>query len=291
MNYQTGILQEIPVAARYQFFNLQLGEDPKAALQALADYAVANHIVVGLGKSLLNALGVTIPGMRSMPEFEGAGIETPCTPFSLWCWIQGEDRGDLLHKARTVRQLLAPAFSVEKVTDAFRFSTFRDLSGYEDGTENPTGDDAITTAFVSADKAGLSGSSFVAVQQWQHDLDALARLSQQAQNAAIGRDRETNEELDDAPESAHVKRTAQENFEPEAFVLRRSMPWADETHEGLMFVAFGHSFDAFEAQMRRMIGNDDGILDGLFQFTRPMTGSYFWCPPVNKGKLDLSYLF
>ena len=48
-----------------------------------------------------------------------------------------------------------------------------------------------------------------------------------------------NEELEDAPESAHVKRTAQEDFEPEAFVVRRSMPWADATSEGLEFVAFG----------------------------------------------------
>jgi hypothetical protein len=31
-------------------------------------------------------------------------------------------------------------------------------------------------------------------------------------------------------------------------VLRRSMPWADGMRGGLNFVAFGKSFDAFEAQ-------------------------------------------
>jgi len=25
----------------------------------------------------------------------------------------------------------------------------------------------------------------------------------------------------------------------------------------------------------------------LFSFTRPVTGSYFWCPPVKDGRLDL----
>ena len=59
----------------------------------------------------------------------------------------------------------------------------------------------------------------------------------------IGRRLSDNEEIEDAPKSAHVKRTAQEDFEPEAFVLRRSMPWADESGEGLVFVAFGKSFD------------------------------------------------
>ena len=68
------------------------------------------------------------------------------------------------------------------------------------------------------------------------------------------------------------------------------MPWVDGQRAGLMFVAFGASFDAFEAQMRRMAGMDDGVADALFQFTQPLTGAYFWCPPVKRGKLDLSRL-
>ena len=32
----------------------------------------------------------------------------------------------------------------------------------------------------------------------------------------------------------------------------------------------------------------EGIIDGLFQFSRPISGSYFWCPPVKDGSLDLS---
>ncbi|MCK4710133.1 MAG: Dyp-type peroxidase, partial [Gammaproteobacteria bacterium] len=99
-----------------------------------------------------------------------------------------------------------------------------------------------------------------------------------------------NEEFDEAPESAHVKRSAQENFSPEAFMLRRSMPWAEGMSGGLNFVAFGHNFDAFEAVMNRMSGNEDGIPDALFNFTRPLSGSYFWCPPMKGGEVDLSVL-
>ena len=72
--------------------------------------------------------------------------------------------------------------------------------------------------------------------------------------------------------------------------MRRSMPWADASGEGLQFVAFGKTLDAFEAQMRRMAGLEDGITDGLFRFTRPVTGSYFWCPPTFDGTLDLQAL-
>jgi putative iron-dependent peroxidase len=106
----------------------------------------------------------------------------------------------------------------------------------------------------------------------------------------MGRSLVDNVELEDVPESAHVKRTAQESFDPEAFILRRSMPWAKGDEEGLVFVAFGKSFDAYEAILRRMLGLEDGIQDALFRFSRPLTGAFYWCPPVAGGKLDLSAL-
>ena len=65
------------------------------------------------------------------------------------------------------------------------------------------------------------------------------------------------------------------------------MPWSDEDQEGLIFVAFGRSFDAFEALLRRMSGAEDGVVDGLFHFTEPIATSYFWCPPYEDGRLDL----
>jgi porphyrinogen peroxidase len=66
------------------------------------------------------------------------------------------------------------------------------------------------------------------------------------------------------------------------------MPWNDGARAGLVFVAFGRSLDAYEAQLRRMVGEEDGIVDALFGFTRPVSGAYFWCPPVKRGRLDLS---
>ena len=54
-----------------------------------------------------------------------------------------------------------------------------------------------------------------------------------------------------------------------------------------MFVAFGQSHQAFEQQMRRMAGQDDGIVDAMFAISQPVTGAYFWCPPMRDGRLDL----
>jgi putative iron-dependent peroxidase len=177
---------------------------------------------------------------------------------------------------------------VERVVDVFRYDTGRDLTGYEDGTENPQGAAAIAAALVQGAGPGRDGGSFAAVQQWLHDFDAFERLPHAARDAAIGRRLQDNAELPDAPASAHVKRAAQENFDPPAFVLRRSMPWTRDAQAGLLFLAFGRSLDAFEAQLRRMAGLDDGIADALFGLSKPVTGASFGCPPMRDGQLDLS---
>lgn len=286
--YQPGILAPVPGHSRYLEFGLVPDSDPAPALKALASRAGGEDIVVGLGQGLVRALGKAVGGLRPFPAMAGPGCAVPSTQADLWIWIRGADRGHIAGRARGLAHVLRPAFRHDRQTDGFKFDRGLDLSGYEDGTENPEGKAAIEAAFLRTGAAGLDGSSFVAVQQWAHDLDHFETLPRAERDNIIGRRLDDNEELGDAPASAHVKRTAQESFAPEAFLLRRSMPWANAGGEGLMFVAFGHSLDAFEDQLSRMTGQEDGITDALFRFTRPLTGSYFWCPPVGKGGLDLS---
>ena len=284
---QPGVLAPVPRAARYLSFSLRPRANPRRSLAALAGLADGESCVVGIGESVLRVLGSTVEGMRPFPSYAGAGFEVPSTPAALWCWLRGSDRGALFHNCREIEHALAPAFTLRQAVDAFRHGNGRDLTGYEDGTENPRGRKAVAAAAVKGMGAGLDGSTFVAVQQWVHDLDRFQSMSVKEQDNSIGRRRRDNMELARAPASAHVKRTAQESFDPEAFVLRRSMPWTDGTRAGLMFVAFGKSLDAFEAQLSRMVGAEDGIADALFRFTRPVSGSYFWCPPVRRGRIDL----
>lgn len=287
---QMGILAPLPHLARYLVLDMRAGSDPRKALEALIEQVDGERTVLGLGRSLVLALGADIKGLEGFPSLRGAPIEIAASPAALWCWLRGNDRGELMHRSRRIMQALSGAFQVRQTIDAFQYDSGRDLTGYEDGTENPTGQAAIDAAIVNGKGGGLDGGSFVAVQQWVHDFDRFESMSPSDQDHAIGRRRSDNEELDDAPPSAHVKRTAQESFDPEAFVLRRSMPWADSAGAGLVFVAFGKSFAAFEAQLRRMVGLEDGIADALFGFTRPVSGAYFWCPPMKNGRLDLSAL-
>ncbi len=289
-NTQSGILAPVPKLARYLKFSLKAGVKPRAALRELARHADGSKVVVGVGQPAALALGKKIAGLRTFPTQFGAGLVLPSTPSALWCWLRGDDRGDSLHLSRNVADSVAAAFRLDEVIDAFMFGTGRDLTGYVDGTENPKGNKAVAAAIVRGLGAGMDGSSFVAVQQWVHDFAAFQAMEKKDQDNAIGRRKKDDKELTNAPASSHVKRTAQESFEPEAFVVRRSMPWAEGTRGGLNFVAFGKSFDAFEAQLKRMVGAEDGIADALFKFTQPVSGSYFWCPPMQRGKLDLRAL-
>lgn len=287
---QPGILAEENKLARYLSFTIDSEADIYAALQALVSNVATENTVIGIGQSLVGCLNKDVPGLRTLQAQTGCGIEIPSTPAALWCWLRGNDRGEIFHRSRQIESMLAPGFALDDVIDSFQYDQNRDLSGYVDGTENPDGDEAIKAAIVQEQGLGLDGGSFVAVQQWLHDFDIFDSMSTEEQDNVIGRHISDNEEFDEAPTSAHVKRAAQESFEPEAFILRRSMPWVDGMNAGLVFVAFGKSFDAFEAILNRMLGNEDSISDALFTFTHPISGAYFWCPPVKDGKLDLTAL-
>ena len=286
---QPGILQVPPALARYLSFSLIDAARAPECLRALRELADGEATVVGLGSSLADGLQAKLQGLKVFPQITAPGLRIANAPDALWLWLRGDDRGEILHRSLKLTQLLAPAFTLKEIVDGFKHGDGRDLSGFEDGTENPEGDDAIAAATVAAaDAPAIAGSSFVATQRWQHNFERFAAMSSTAQDHAIGRRKSDNEELDEAPASAHVKRTAQESFTPEAFILRRSMPWAEGNRGGLMFVAFGKSFAAFEAQLRRMVGQEDGIVDGIFQFTVPVSGAYFWCPAMKDGRLDLA---
>lgn len=287
---QAGILQPVPQLARHLVFTHALDSNPIEYLRRLIDLVDGDKVVLGLGQSLLNHIGCDIKGMQDMPALSGAAVEVPSTPASLWIWLRGEDRGDLVIQTLEIKQRLEGAFELRDAIDCFKYRDSRDLSGYIDGTENPEGDDAEQAALVSSNIDGLDGSSFVAVQQWIHNLGHFNSLPQKEKDNIFGRRQEDNVEFDEAPESAHVKRSAQESFTPEAFMLRRSMPWNSDKQEGLVFLAFGHSFTAFDSIMKRMVGVEDGITDGLFRFTQPINGAYFWCPPMKDGAINLSLL-
>lgn len=308
-SHQRGIFADVPKHARYLRYTraaLATSADLRAILQALATLVDGEQVVLGLGLALMKDLyphaAVAIPGLHDFTAPAGSKVTWPHSPADLWLWLRAtptQDLGHLISISQQLHSLLHPAFELLDAVDAFRHmnkgdeaaGVSRDLTGFQDGTENPKGRKALAAAFAA------NGSSFVAVQHWQHRWARIHSMSKHAQDHAMGRDRASNDELEDAPESAHIKRTTQEDFilsdGSEGFSWRRSMPWVAGDTSGLHFVSFGKSFEAFERQLRRMSGADDGITDAVLHMSQPLRTSYFWCPPMLAGRqkqLNLSFL-
>lgn len=287
---QPGILAPLAPLGCSLAFRLADGASAREALARLQARFDPEWGVVGLGEPLVRLLGADIPGLRTFPAWSGPGCTAPSDQHALWLLLRAGDRSRLFERTQAVRALLAPAFALADRMDTFQYGVHRDLTDYEDGTENPSPEDSVGVALVDGDDPRLAGSSFVAVQRWDHDLDAFHARTQRERDDIIGRRQADNEELEDAPESAHVKRSAQEDYSPEAFMVRRSMPWTHGLRQGLEFIAYARSFEPFEQILHRMLGRDDGVVDALFSFSRPVNGAYYWCPPVNGRRLDLDAL-
>jgi putative iron-dependent peroxidase len=261
---------------------LRAAASPLACATALAGLRLPPGAVLGLGRGLIDRIAGpdAIPMLPAMVDRGGgAAPACPADQADLWVLVGGDDPGAALHAARAALKALQPAFALHRERSLYLHRGGRDLSGYADGTENPTGQDAVEAAIVG--DGPLAGSTFAAVQSWQHQLDALAAHPPAARDQLIGRTEADDTELDDAPPSAHVKRTAQEDFDPPTFLVRRSMPWGGVEAHGLLFLAYSVDPAGFDRMLGRMLGEEDGVVDSLFRFSRVLDGGHYWCPAVD----------
>ena len=68
-------------------------------MQQIAD---GSQIVVGIGRSLLSSIDKDLSLLPKFPSMSCNGVDIPSTPAALWCWLRGNDQGELLHLSRKV---------------------------------------------------------------------------------------------------------------------------------------------------------------------------------------------
>ena len=91
----------------------------------------------------------------------------------------------------------------------------------------------------------------------------------------IGRTKLGGEELDPRPETSHVARTDQDRF---GRILRRNIGYGTLERHGTIFVGFSQDRPRLDAMLDSMIGRDGAARDRLTDFTRPLTGAYYFVP-------------
>jgi putative iron-dependent peroxidase len=167
----------------------------------------------------------------------------------------------------------------------FRYFDDRDLIGFVDGTENPTGQDAVGATVIGAEDPAYAGGSYVIVQKYLHDLAKWNALPTEQQENIIGRTKLDDIELDDSvkPTYAHnALTTIVENGE-EIDIVRDNMPFgnAAKGEYGTYFIGYARSPQTIELMLTNMfIGQPPGNYDRLLDVSRAVTGSLFFVPSV-----------
>jgi putative iron-dependent peroxidase len=212
------------------------------------------------------------------------GHHAPASQHDLWLWINGSSQDVVFEHTRAAARAIETVAVLAGEQVAFVHRDSRDLTGFLDGTANPTLLEAPNAALVPDGQPGAGGSHVLAMR-WVHDLIAFEGRSVADQELVIGRTKAESIELDDdsKPVTAHIARVEiEDDAGVELPIYRRSVPYGTVAEHGLYFVAFAADQGRFETMLRRMFGTDaDGQHDRLTDFSRPVSGAYYYAPPLN----------
>jgi porphyrinogen peroxidase len=263
--------------------------DLSALLRAVGfrDIEAGLSCVLAFGSEAWDRLfGLPRPAeLHPFREFRGGDRRAVATPGDLLFHIRAK-RFDLCFELETqIMARIGNSVSLADEVHGFRYFDDRDLIGFVDGTENPTGQTAIDAVLVGSEDPAFAGGSYVIVQKYLHDLAKWNTLSTEAQERIIGRTKLADIELDDAvkPTSAHSALTTITEEGKEIKILRDNMPFGRPAQKefGTYFIGYSRSPRTIEQMLENMfVGRPPGNYDRLLDFSRAVTGNLFFAPPM-----------
>lgn len=208
------------------------------------------------------------------------------TPGDLLLHIRATRMDLCFELATQVSARLGEAVAVADEVHGFKYFDLRDLIGFVDGSENPTGAEAVAATVIGDEDPGFTGGSYVIVQKYLHDLAGWNALPVEMQEKIIGRKKQTNIELDDdvKPTWAHNALTVIEEDGEELSIVRSNMPFGSvgKGEFGTYFIGYSRSPRRIEQMLENMfIGRPPGNYDRLLDFSRAVTGSLFFVPSAD----------
>lgn len=286
---QAGIFALGDAAHGFFEFALRPGTDPRALASAVesvreprSTVGGANR-VIGFRPSLWRALAPH-DAPSDLRDFEapvtGAdGYTMPATQLDLWIWFSAASYDIVFDLGKEVTQAVGGCATLEREERGWSYQHNRDLTGFEDGTKNPTLDAAPEIVLVP-DGPGAGGSVLL-FQVWRHDGDAFHELPERAQERVIGRTKRESIELEGPgmPADSHVSRTTVEFGGHERKIFRRNVPYGTVSEHGTLFIGFSAQQQTMHRMLEQMAGID-GPRDALTRYTTPLTGAYYFVPSV-----------
>jgi porphyrinogen peroxidase len=206
------------------------------------------------------------------------GFVMPATQHDAVLWLSGSAYDVIFDVARNAIAELEGLASLLEETSSWPYQHDRDLTGFIDGTENPTLVDAPELVLVPEGNPG-AGGTILLLQKWHHEASAWESLRVEQQERVIGRAKLDSVELEDKPLDSHVASTDQDRF---GKIFRRNMPYGTVTDHGTMFVGFSSEQRQLSTMLESMAGLAGGVRDALTFYTRPVTGAYYFVPAANR---------
>jgi putative iron-dependent peroxidase len=202
------------------------------------------------------------------------GVTMPATQHDAVLWVSGTAYDVVFDVARMAIRALAEVAAIAEETSSWPYRHDLDLTGFIDGTENPTLIEAPEFVLIPEGAPG-GGGTILLLQKWAHDSVAWEALADSDQELVIGRRKSDSVELDDKPADSHVASTDQDDF---GKIFRRNMPYGTVTDHGTMFVGFCAEQPPLQKMLESMAGLDDGTRDALTRYTHALTGAYYFVP-------------
>lgn len=257
------------------------GERLIAAISALREPRTTIggvNLVVGFRPELWNKVAADhVPaGVQGFnAEIVGKdGFVMPATQHDAVLWLSGSAYDVLFDAAHGAIAAVKELASVAEETSSWAYRHDRDLTGFIDGSENPSLIDAPDAALIPDGKPGEAGTILL-LQKWKHDTTAWESLPVNRQEWVMGRRKLDGVELDDKPSDSHVASTDQDRY---GKIFRRNMPYGTVTDHGTMFVGFSAEQQRLSRMLESMVGLHTGVRDALTRYTRPITGAYYFVP-------------
>ena len=245
--------------------------------------------VAGIGSDAWDRLfaGPRPAELHPFRDFVGERHRTVSTAGDLVLHIRAPRMDACFELAGQVVNRLSGSAKVVDETHGFRYFDQRDLLGFVDGTENPSGRDAVRAVLVGQEDAAFSGGSYLLVQKYLHDLTAWNALSTEEQERAVGRTKADNIELDDAvkPANSHVAlNTLADPDGTQRQILRENMPFGSlgRGEYGTYFLGYARTPAVTEKMLENMfVGSPPGNHDRILDFSTAVTGSLFFTPSAD----------
>jgi putative iron-dependent peroxidase len=210
-------------------------------------------------------------------EIKGSeGFVMPATQHDAVVWLSGSAHDVIFDMARSVLHDVAGLAALGEETSSWPYRHDRDLTGFIDGSENPTLLDAPAASLLPEGIPGAAGSVLL-LQKWKHHVNEWEALPAEQQERIMGRTKLDSTELENKPSDSHVARTDQDEF---GHIFRRNMPYGGIEDHGTMFVGFSADQKRLSKMLDSMAGLITGTRDALTRYTQPLSGSYYFVPSV-----------